>query len=211
MKSIAQYRESIPEEISNAITHGLGALASIAGLILLLLKANGPYQIISFSIFGASLILLYSASTLYHAIQKIHIKRVLNLIDHSSIYLLIAGTYTPFTLVSMRGPWGWSIFGVIWGLAIGGIVLKFFTIGKHRILSTLLYVGMGWIIVIAIRPLLANLDMQGVWLIIAGGISYSMGIVFYLIRRIPFGHSIWHLFVLGGSVCHYLAIYWYVG
>ncbi|MFN3554753.1 MAG: PAQR family membrane homeostasis protein TrhA [Bacteroidales bacterium] len=204
------------DELLNSITHGIGVLLSIAGLVLLVVFASiRPYgdawKIVSFSIYGFSLILMYTASTLYHAYRNKKVKEFLNLFDHAAIYVLIAGTYTPFTLVSLRGPWGWSIFGVIWGLAIAGVVFKlFFYSDKYRNLSAIIYFLMGWIILIAIRPMLSEVPTGGLLWLLGGCLIYSMGIPFYIKREKRFFHVIWHLFVLGGSITHFFAIFFYV-
>jgi hemolysin III len=174
---------------------------------LLALQLNGDaWSITAMAIFGATLILLYGASTLYHAIPVPTWKPLLRKLDHASIFLLIAGTYTPFTLVNLRGPWGWSLFGVVWGVALAGVVLKFFFAGRFRLVSTAAYVLLGWLVVIAVKPMLASVPPTALWLLLAGGLSYTGGAVFYLWRRLPYHHAIWHVFVLGGSVCHYLAV-----
>ncbi len=204
------------DELLNSITHGIGVLLSIAGLVLLVVFASiRPYgdvwKIVSFSIYGASLIIMYTASTLYHSYQNPRVKKFLNLFDHAAIYVLIAGTYTPFMLVSIRGPWGWSIFGVIWGLAIAGVIFKvFFYKDKYRKVSAILYFLMGWIILIAIRPLIMEVPTAGLLWLLGGCLIYSMGIPFYIKREKPFNHVIWHLFVLGGSITHFFAIMFYV-
>jgi len=205
--------QSLREEIANSITHGIGLLLSISGLVLLVVFAclrGDVWHIVSFSIFGVGMIMVYTSSTLFHSFRNVKIKSILNIIDHSAVYLLIAATYTPFTLVTIRGPWGWSIFGVVWAAAIAGIILKIFFIGKYRTLSTLLYVAIGWVLLIAIKPLYASLPTPGFWLLMAGCFTYSIGVIFFLWRKLPFGHSIWHLFVLGGTICHYFAILLYV-
>lgn len=204
---------SISEEIFNAITHGVGALLAVAALTLLVVFATmygDVWHIVSFSIYGASLIILYLFSTLYHSFQNERVKSIFKILDHSAIYLLIAGTYTPFTLVTLRGRLGWTIFGIIWGLALIGVVLKAFFIKRFKIISTLTYVFMGWIIVLAFNPLKMNLSVQGVRWLVLGGILYSSGSIFYLIKKIPFNHAIFHLFVLGGSLCHFFSILLYV-
>jgi hemolysin III len=205
--------QSLREEIANSITHGIGLLLSISGLVLLVVFAclrGDVWHIVSFSIFGVGMIMVYTSSTLFHSFRNVKIKSILNIIDHSAVYLLIAATYTPFTLVTIRGPWGWSIFGVVWAAAIAGIILKIFFIGKYRTLSTLLYVAIGWVLLIAIKPLYASLPTPGFWLLMAGCFTYSIGVIFFLWRKLPFGHSIWHLFVLGGTICHFFAIILYV-
>jgi len=201
------------EEIFNVASHGLGLLLSIAALIVLVVKASlhgTVWHIVSFSIYGTSLVLLYLASTVFHWVQNPKIRNRLNVFDHASIFLLIAGTYTPFVLIVLRGPWGWSIFGVVWGLAIAGIVLKLFYTGRYNTLSTILYVVLGWVILIAIKPLSEALPTAGLIWLVAGGVSYSVGAVFFLLKRIPFNHAIFHVFVLCGSMCHFVAVYWYV-
>ncbi len=207
------YAPPAGEELANAITHGLGALLSIAGLVLLVVFASldgNAWHIVSFSIFGTCLVLLYTASTLYHSFRSTRVKHVLRIMDHSAIYLLIAGTYTPFTLTLLRGGWGWSMFGVIWGLCIAGIVFKVFFIKRFNGLSTLLYLLMGWMIVIAAKPLLEHLPIGGLYWLLAGGAAYSLGTVFYLWEKLPFHHAVWHLFVLAGSICHFFAVLLYL-
>ncbi len=205
-----RYREqSLGEEIANSITHGIGALLSIAALVLLVVfasKYGDPWRIVSFSIYGSTLIILYLSSTLYHSLTNVRAKRFFKILDHSSIYLLIAGTYTPITLVSMRSPWGWTIFGLIWSMAIGGIIAKIFLIDRYKVVSALLYVAMGWLVVIAYKPMLQMVP-QGliVWLLI-GGICYTFGLIFYAIKKVPYFHFIWHLFVLAGSITHFFGI-----
>ncbi len=205
-------REQSPsEEIVNAILHGIGAGLSIAALVVLIIFANiygNTWHIVSFSIYGVTLIILYLASTIYHSLPKGKWKNVLHVIDHSSIFLLIAGTYTPITLTAMRGPWGWSIFGVIWGIALLGIILKVFWMGNFTFLSVGLYVFMGWLIVIAIKPLLESLETISLIFLLAGGISYMVGIIFYIWRQLKYSHGIWHLFVLAGSICHFFTVFY---
>ena len=197
------------EEIAHSIIHGIGAILAIAGLVILIVNAatfGSARHIVSCSIFGAALVLLYSASTLYHGIQHPKAKKVLRTIDHSSIYLLIAGTYTPFTLVNMQGIWGWSLFGIIWLTAFLGIVLQFSPLRRFSSIRLILYVAMGWAALVAIKPLSASVPMSALTLIVAGGLSYTVGIVFYLWHRLPYHHAIWHVFVLSGSVLHYIAV-----
>ena len=197
------------EEIAHSIIHGIGAILAIAGLVILIVNAaafGSARQIVSCSIFGAALVLLYSASTLYHGIQHPKAKKVLRVIDHSSIYLLIAGTYTPFTLVNMQGTWGWSLFGIIWLAAFLGIILQFLPLRRFSSVRLILYVAMGWAALVAIKPLSASVPVSALTLIEAGGLSYTVGIVFYLWHRLPYHHAIWHVFVLSGSVLHYLAV-----
>ncbi len=211
MENTGQY--SIYEEIVNAVTHGIGTLLAAAALALLIVFASiygDVWHIVSFSIYGTSLVILYLFSTLYHSFQNQRIKSVFKLLDHSAIYLLIAGTYTPYTLVTLRGPVGWTIFGIVWGLAVVGIVFKAFFVKRFKIISTLSYILMGWVIVIAYKPLVSSLSIQGVRLLVIGGLLYSAGAIFYLIKKIPFCHAVFHLFVLGGSVCHFFSILFYV-
>jgi hemolysin III len=201
------------EEIANSVTHGFGMLLAIGGLAVLVGFASvhgNAWHITACSIFGVTLILSYAASTLYHSIPLPGAKRVLRLVDHAAIYLLIAGTYTPFTLINLRGPWGWSLFGTIWGIAILGVVLKVTVRGRVAGLSTALYLAMGWIIVIAAKPLLGSVAFGGLVLLLLGGLAYSAGIIFYAWEKLPYNHAIWHLFVLAGSFCHFFAILLYV-
>jgi len=203
----------VREETINAVTHGLGAVLGAVGLTVLVVLAalrGDAWQIASCSIYGATLVLLFTGSTLYHSFRSPRVKHVFRIIDHSSIYLLIAGTYTPFLLVSLRGRWGWSLFGVVWGLALAGIVFQIFFVRRFRLLQTLLYLAMGWLALVAARPLLASVPKPGLLWLLAGGLFYSLGAVFYLWKRLPFHHGIWHLFVLAGSACHYFAILFYV-
>lgn len=205
--SSAKY--SVGEEIANSVSHGIGAIASATGLgflIWLSVQYGDIWHIISSTIYGVSLVLLYSASTLYHAISAPRIKRVFQLIDHSMIFVLIAGTYTPFALVSLRGPWGWSLFAIIWGIALAGIILE--VVQKERIkwLSLSLYLGMGWIAVIVIKPMLASVPSIGMLFLLAGGLSYSLGVVFYVRKQMMYHHAIWHVFVMAGSALHFCAV-----
>jgi hemolysin III len=204
---------SIREEFFNTISHGFGLLLSIPALVLLVVFASiygDAWHIVSFSIYGTSLVLLYLASTLYHGVSNRVLKKKLNVLDHAAIYLLIAGTYTPFLLVILRGAWGWSLFGVIWGIAVIGIALKIFISGKLKIVSAITYVLMGWIVIIAIKPLINNLETGGLWWLFAGGICYTVGAIFYVWKKIPLNHGIFHLFVLGGSFAHWWAVFFYL-
>lgn len=207
------YEYSLGEEIANGITHGIGILLGVAGLVILVAFAalyGDAWHITACSIFGATLIMMYSASTLYHSIQNPRIKRALRVFDHVSIYFLIAGTYTPFALVNLREDWGWVLFGVIWGLAIIGSVFKLFFTGRFDLVSTAAYVLMGWAALFAIRPMIDNVEFGGMALIVAGGLAYTLGVVFYVWERLPYNHAIWHLFVLAGSIFHYFAVLFYV-
>jgi hemolysin III len=201
------------EELANRLTHAAGAGLSVVGLVLMVVNASrygDAWQVVSTAIFGATLILLYTSSTLYHSARRERSQVLLQKFDHAAIFLLIAGTYTPFVLVTLRGPWGWSLFGIVWGLAVVGVALKFWFAGRFKVVSTLIYIGMGWLVMIALKPLMAALPVGGLRLLIAGGLCYTGGAVFYLWRRLPFNHAIWHLFVLGGSVCHWAAVFFYV-
>ena len=201
-------RDSV-EEIANAITHGVGLLLSVAGFVVLLVLAamrGTAWHIVACSIYGVTLICLYTASTLYHAVISPGIKGSLRILDHAAIYLLIAGTYTPFLLVSLRGPWGWSLFGVIWGLALVGVIFKFWFVERFGILSTAVYLAMGWLVVIAAKPVIAHVPFTALIWLLAGGLAYTAGVIFYACRRIPYSHAIWHIFVLAGSICHYFAV-----
>ncbi|MBN2768530.1 MAG: hemolysin III family protein [Campylobacterales bacterium] len=204
---------SLAEEISHAVTHGVGLLLSIAGLAILIGFAAVHSSVLAVTcsaIFGATLIILYGASTLYHAITHEKIKNIFQQFDHASIYLLIAGTYTPITLIALGGTWGWTIFSIIWGSALLGITLELTFPGRFKKIAITLYLLMGWMIIVAINPLINNMENGGLWLLLAGGLSYSVGVIFYLWRSLPFNHTIWHLFVLGGSVTHYLMVLIYI-
>jgi len=201
------------EELVNVITHGIGAAFGIAGLGALVVGAwrhSDVWRTASFIIYGSTLVLLYLASAFYHGARSPRSKRLLQFFDHTAIYLLIAGTYTPFTLVSLRGPWGWTMFGLIWGLAVTGILLNVFFFGRLGFISTILYLLMGWLVVIAIKPVMDAVSVRGLVWLVAGGLSYTVGVVFYAWHRLPYAHPIWHLFVLAGSVFHYFAIFFYV-
>lgn len=205
--------QTLGEEITNSITHGVGIGLSIAALVILVVLASrrgDAWRIVSFSIYGASLILLYLSSTLYHSFVNPKIKKIFRIIDHSAIYLLIAGTYTPVTLTLMRGAWGWTLFGLAWGMAIGGIIITVLLLDKLKSLLVLSYVAMGLLVVIALKPMMQMVP-RGliIWLFI-GGACYLLGIIFYLWKRLPYHHPIWHLFVLGGSISHFLGILFYL-
>ncbi|KRG73312.1 hemolysin III [Stenotrophomonas chelatiphaga] len=201
--------ESIREEIASALTHGLGAVFALAASAVLITLAaiNGDgWQLFSSIVFGVALLLLYTASTLYHAIQHPVAKGRLKVFDHCAIYVLIAGTYTPFMLIGLRGPWGWGMFTAIWILALAGVVFKLFYTGRFKALSTGIYIAMGWLIVVAIKPMLAAIDLWTLGWLLAGGLSYTLGTYFYHRESIRYSHAIWHLFVIGGSVCHFVAV-----
>lgn len=195
-------------ERANALTHGAGAVASLAGgavLVTLAALYGDGWGVVSSAVFVATLVLLYTASTLYHAVTRPELKARLKVFDHSAIYLLIAGTYTPFMLVGLRGGWGWSLFGVVWGLAAAGVVFKLFFTGRFPRLSTGIYIGMGWLAVVAIVPMLERLPAATLAWMVAGGLTYTAGTVFYHSRK-AYAHAVWHLFVLAGSVCHFIAV-----
>jgi hemolysin III len=197
------------EELANTLTHGFGVVASVAVCAVLVVRASllgDAWKIVGAAIFGATLISLYAASTLYHAVRSQPVKARLKVVDHAAIYLLIAGTYTPFTLVDLRGGWGWSLFGVIWGLAALGVVFKLYFTGRFSRLSTAIYIGMGWLVVIAIVPMIREMAPVVLGWLLAGGVAYTAGTIFYHSRRIPYSHAVWHLFVLGGSMCHAIAV-----
>ncbi|OGI42934.1 MAG: hemolysin III [Candidatus Muproteobacteria bacterium RIFCSPHIGHO2_01_FULL_65_16] len=197
----------------NSITHLLGAALALAGLALLVVPASrqgDPWKIVSFAVYGVSLLLLYTSSTLYHSLRG-RAKRILRRLDHSAIYLLIAGSYTPFALVALRGPWGWSLFGVIWGLALLGIIQELWLARGARVLSLIIYLVMGWLVLIAIRPLAQVLPGGGLAWLVVGGVIYTAGVVFYALDgKLRHGHGIWHMFVLGGSASHFCAVFFYL-
>ncbi|WP_417659169.1 PAQR family membrane homeostasis protein TrhA [Pseudidiomarina sp.] len=204
---------SVAEEVAHALTHGVGAIAAIVGLVFMLVWAvsyGDTYHVVSASIYGASLILLYTASTFYHAFPWPRIKAFFQQMDHAAIYVLIAGTYTPFALVSLRGVWGWSLLGVVWGIAIIGVVLELAVSERKKWLSLSLYLGLGWMALIVIKPMLDNVETGGLWLLLAGGLAYTFGVIFYVWKSLRFHHAIWHLFVLAGSVLHFLSVFYFV-
>ncbi len=201
------------EEKINIASHALGFVLSVVALVLLVVHASqhgNVWHIVSFSIFGASLVTLYAASAIYHSVKDPVLRSRLRIVDHATIYILIAGTYTPFTLVTLSGFAGWVIFGVSWGMAVIGVILKLFFTGRYDLLSTLMYVFMGWIIVFALDPLIHNLSSEGLFWLVAGGIAYTLGAVLYSIQKIKFNHAIFHVFVLIGSTCHFISVYFYV-
>lgn len=203
---------TLGEEIANSITHAVGAALSVAGLVVMVVVAatrGTSSHVVACAVYGSSLVSLYLSSTLYHALARGRAKEVFRILDHSSIYLLIAGTYTPFTLVTLRGAWGWGLFGTVWTLAVLGIVFKCFFTGRLHVLSTTVYVVMGWIAVVAIRPLWQALPVPGLLWLLAGGVLYTLGVAFFALRW-RYSHMIWHLFVLAGSLCHFGAVYRYV-
>jgi hemolysin III len=199
--------------LANAVTHGVGLVLSLIGMPILILAALDRGEratVIGASVFGATLIALYAASTLYHAIPHPTLKQKLRVVDHAAIYLLIAGTYTPFTLGVLRGTWGWTLFGIVWTLAALGVLFKVvFGSGAMAKVSTAIYVAMGWVIILAIKPLMASMEHAGLMLLVAGGLCYTGGVIFYVDRRRTWTHPVWHLCVMGGSICHYFAVLWY--
>jgi hemolysin III len=204
----------VREEIAQSIIHGIGILLAIAALAVLTSYASvfgTTRHIVGCSIYGATLIILYASSTLYHSVQYRPAKKMLRVLDHAAIFFLIAGTYTPFLLISMRGPLGWSFFGVIWGLTVVGIVVQLFLLTrKHHTLTVVLYIAMGWLIVPIIKPLIAAIPPVGFVYLIAGGLAYTLGIVFYAWKRLPYNHAIWHGFVLAGSIFHFFSVFYSV-
>ena len=204
---------SFGEHLADAITHGFGAVLAIVGLVVLVVRAalyGNTWHVVACSVFGATLVLMYTASALYHSIPLPRARRILRIVDHSLIYFLIAGTYTPFTLVTLQGPWGWSLFGFTWGLALIGVAFKIFFTGRFEKLSLAVYLLMGWCAIIAIKPLVDSLEPAGLALLASGGLTYSGGVAFYVWRHLRYHHAIWHLFVLGGSVLHWFTVYYYV-
>lgn len=194
------------------MSHGIACLLALAGLPVLVVSAirhGHTGSIVGASIFGATLVLLYLASTLYHALPRNRAKHVFRLIDHAAIFLLIAGTYTPFTLGVLRGPWGWTLLAAIWTLAVAGILMKMFAGFRYPRLSTALYIAMGWLVILAAGPLLTRVPVAGLIWLFAGGVAYTGGVAFYAARRVPYAHPVWHLFVIGGSACHYVAVLFY--
>lgn len=201
------------EERLNAITHGVGTALAVAGLVFLVVSAyayGGLWHLVSFSVYGASLVLLYLASTLYHSFRDERSKRRLRILDHAAIYLLIAGTYTPFALVVLHGVLGWTVFSLVWGLAAVGVLFQLFFVNRYRKAATLCYLFMGWLAVFFLQPLAATLSAAGLYWLAAGGVLYSVGACFYLCRRLPYHHAVWHLFVLAGSAAHFVAVARYV-
>ncbi|HET7313986.1 PAQR family membrane homeostasis protein TrhA [Salinisphaera sp.] len=204
---------TLGEEIANAVTAGIGTALSIAGMVVLVVYAaleGNVWHVAGVSIFGTCLIFSHLASTLYHSIVPPRAKTVLRVVDHLAIYALIAGTYTPFTLVNLRGVWGWSLLALIWALGLAGVIIKTTKLRHVRYLSTSFYVAMGWTVVLVIKPLLENVASGGIWLLLAGGLAYTAGVIFFAWNRIPYNHAIWHLFVIAGSACHFFAVLFYV-
>lgn len=211
--TVPEREQSVGEEIANSISHGVGlimALVATPFLIMHAMQHADTALVVGASLFAATMVLLYLSSTLYHALPRGKAKRVFKIIEHSAIYLLIAGTYTPFTLGVLRGPWGWTLFGIIWGLAVIGVILKAFDKMRNPIISTSLYLLMGWLILIAVYPLYTRISVSGLLWLVAGGLAYTIGVFFFATdSRLQYGHFIWHLFVMVGTACHYVAILWY--
>jgi len=204
--------QSPREEIANSISHGIGFLAAVAAVPILIVTAvrrGDAAGIVGVSIFAAASVVLYLTSTLYHALPRSRIKRVFRVLDHAAIFLLIAGTYTPFTLGVLRGAWGWTLFGIVWALALAGIGLKAFRGVRYPKLSTILYLAMGWLVVIAVEPLWSRVPLWGLFWLAAGGLAYTVGVAFYAAGRFRFSHFVWHLFVLAGTASHFIAVLYY--
>jgi hemolysin III len=204
---------TLTEELFHSVTHGIGAVLAVVGLVVLVflaVRGNDAWRIVSFSIYGGSLTLLYFSSTLYHGIQDERLKRFFRHFDHLSIFLLIAGTYTPVTLISLRGTWGWTLFGLIWGLAAGGIVYEYLVLGRYKWITVTIYLGMGWLAVAAIKPMMTMVPHGLLWWLLAGGLFYTGGVLFYVRKKMRYHHVIWHLFVLFGSACHFLGFLLYL-
>lgn len=201
------------EERLNIWSHAGGLILSVVGLVLLVIRASlhgGALELVSYSIFGISLVILYAASTLYHSVKEPGLRSRMRVVDHAAIYILIAGTYTPFCLVTLKGPVGWVIFAISWAMAVTGVVLKVRFTGRYHRTSTAMYVFMGWIMVFAIKPLAANLSPEGLFWLVAGGVTYTLGAVFFSMGKLKLNHAIFHFFVVAGSVCHFIAVYFYV-
>ncbi len=205
--------QSRGEEIANSVSHGVGLLAAVAAVPVLVVAAvqrGGAAGIVGAGIFAATMVLLYLTSTLYHALPRNRAKRIFQVLDHGAIYLLIAGTYTPFTLGVLRGTWGWTLFGLVWGLALAGVVLKAVGGVRYQTLSTCLYLAMGWLALIAVKPLWLHAPMSGLFWLLAGGIAYTVGVAFFAAdNRVRYSHFVWHLFVIAGTACHFIAVLWY--
>ena len=204
---------SLGEEVAHALTHGFGAAFGLVGLMVMLgfsvLYGNG-WDVACSAVYGATMVLCFGASTLYHGLPLPRFKPLLRQFDHASIFLLIAGTYTPFTLVTLRGPWGWTLFGIVWGLAVVGMVLELATRGRCQRLSLAMYLGLGWLVLVAVKPMLESIPAGGLFLLLGGGLCYSIGVIFYAWKRPAWHHEIWHLLVLAGAVLHFFAVLFYV-
>ncbi len=210
--ALPQRTQSVGEEIANAVSHGVGLLAAVVAapvLVATAVQRGGIVEIVSASVFGTTMVLVYLTSTLYHALPRNRAKRVFRILDHGAIFLLIAGTYTPFMLGPLRGTWGWTLLGLVWGMAIAGIVLKAVCGVRYPKLSTFLYIAMGWLVIIAIEPLWLKVPMSGFFWLLAGGVAYTAGVAFFAPQRLRYSHFVWHLFVLAGTACHFTAVLWY--
>jgi len=207
-----QTHDHLGDILANAITHGIGAVLAIIGALVLIAASTrgSAWLVVSCSVFSVTLVLVYVCSTLYHSLVRTRARHVFHILDHSAIYLLIAGTYTPFTLITLRGSLGWTIFGIEWGLAVAGVVFKSFAVGRFQVASALIYLAQGWFVVVAAVPLVHSLGWNGVVWLGAGGMAYTLGIVFFALDRRRYFHALWHLFVLAGSVAHYFAVFFYV-
>jgi hemolysin III len=210
-KSFASQKraQSLGEEIANSVSHGVGFLAAITAspvLVFCAVQRDSSAGIIGASIFAFTMVLMYATSTIYHALARNKAKRVFQILDHGAIFLLIAGTYTPFTLGVLRGTWGWTLFGFVWGIAVVGVILKSIGGVKYQKLSTILYLAMGWLIIIAVKPLWLNMPSWGLFWLLAGGAAYTAGVVFYAAKRLRYAHFVWHLFVIAGTACHFVAV-----
>ncbi|MBR4189334.1 MAG: hemolysin III family protein [Kiritimatiellae bacterium] len=203
---------TLGEEIANAVTHGVGAALGIAGLSVMAVAAarHGAGRVVPCVLYGSFMVLMFLVSTLYHSLTPPRAKRVFRVLDHEMIFLMIAGTYTPMMLLGLGGAWGWSLFGVVWGLAVAGLVFQGIFTGRFKLASTLIYVLMGWVVVIAFKPLVERVPAAGIRWLAIGGVCYTLGAVVYLFKKIPYHHAVWHLAVLGGAICHFFAILWYV-
>ncbi len=204
---------TLGEEIANSITHGIGALLSVAGLSVLVTLAaiyGDAYRVVSFSIYGSTMVLLYLGSTFYHSFTNKKVKSFFRVFDHCAIFLLIAGTYTPFTMVTLQGAWGWTLFGLIWAFAVAGIVVTVFLINKLKWVALVIYVIMGWLVIIAVKPMITNMPFAGLMWLLMGGIFYTGGIIFYIWDNLPYNHAIWHIFVMMGTISHFFCILFYV-
>ena len=208
--AVPEHEQSRGEEIANSISHGVGLIAALAAtpfLIAHAVRLGDAEFIVGVRVFAATMVLLYLASTFYHALPRGKAKRAFQLIEHAAIFLLIAGTYTPFTLGVLRGAWGWTLFGLVWGLAAIGVLLAVVGgVRRYRVLSVLLYLGMGWLVVVAIRPLWLSMPLSGLLWLVAGGLAYTVGVAFFAAKRLRYGHFVWHLFVLAGTACHFIAV-----
>ncbi len=209
MDTSRERAQSLGEEIANSVSHGVGLLAALAATPVLLLSAvrqGGAARVTGAGVFAAAMVLLYFTSTLYHALPKNRAKRVFRVLDHAAIFLMIAGTYTPFTLGVLRGTWGWTLFGLVWGLAFAGIVLSAAGGVRYPKLRTSLYLAMGWLILIAVKPLWLRMPREGLLWLLAGGLAYTVGVAFYAAKRVRYSHFVWHLFVIAGTACHFIAV-----